>query len=79
MCSDQSLDTDLNEMVENFSEECQDFTSVMAIKHQLQHHLFFNGIDALNISLKTATGLLKILQTQSKLFQKLEVSMQLCI
>ena len=72
----QSSDTDLNEMAQNFSIACQYFTSVMAIKHHLQYHLF-NGtyLDTLNISLQTATGLLKVLQTQSKLLQKLEVSM----
>ena len=73
----QSLDTDLNEMARKFSKACQYFTSVMAIKHHLQYHLF-NGtdLDTLQISLQTATGLLKVLQTQSKLLQKLEVSMQ---
>ena len=78
MCSNQSLDTHLNEMFQNFSAACQNFTNVMAIKHHLQYYLF-SGTDKLKISLQTATGLLKFLQTQSKLFQKVEVSMQLCI
>ena len=79
VCSNQSLDTHLIEMLQHFSAACQNFTSVMAIKHHLQYHLFMiNGTDTLKISLQTATGLLKFLQTQSKLFQKVEVSMHLC-
>ena len=72
----QSSNTDLNEMARKFSKACQYFTSVMAIKHHLQYNLF-NGtdLDTLNLTLQTATGLLKVLQTQSKLLQKLEVSM----
>ena len=78
VCSDQSLDTHLNEMVQNFSAACQNFTSVMAIKHHLQYFLF-SGTDTLKIPLQNVTDLLKLLQTQSKLFQKVEVSMQLCL
>ena len=76
VCSNQSLDTHLNETIQNFSAPCRHFTSAMAIKHHLQYFLF-NGSDTFKLSLRTVTGLLKFFQTQSKLFQKVEVSMQL--
>ena len=78
MCSNQSLDTNFKDMVQTFNETCQDFTSVMAIKHRLQYHLF-SETGTLNISLQNATRFLKNLQKQSKLLQKVEVSMQLCL